>query len=146
MDQRNISEYSRFFNVSYPITLKISWKSIHPFFRYVASRHFAGPNLRSMEEVHPVLKQSSQLFPVLCPTNHENLFIRFSLILLETLIQNISKYLLFPQGVPHCSLYHICSILKISWKSIYPCSVKFLTGMDFPEEKREELLYPRGST
>ena len=72
-------------------------------------------------------------------TFHENLFFGFSITLITKRIQEIEKATLdsrgqpqHPQNVTNLCLSHVRSLLKISWKSVPPCSRNIANRHGFP--------------
>ena len=70
---------------------------------------------------------------------HENLFSGFSITLITKRIQEIEKTTLdsrgqpqHPQNVTNLCLSHVRSLLKISWKSVPPCSRNIANRHGFP--------------
>ena len=109
------------------VKLKISWKSVHPFFFVIllaityqenrkshCTQRFQCSSIKIPHFVSCLMFQVSLKF-------HENPFDRFSLMLVTDtdFFKNVGENPMFyPKNVADCSLYQIPTITKISWKSV----------------------------
>ena len=119
-------KFSRSFFVWKSTYDKISWKSIRGCFRNVANRHDTAPSVGTVKQSSQVWNRLAICFVVGSNTSwkfHENLFTRFSVMLLANTDRENRKKILYVLNVTSLNLLdgffcYVPLILKISWKSI----------------------------
>ena len=99
--------------------LEISWKSIYLFVHDIANRHTAAPRWETVKQSSQVWNSLSVYF--LCRARY------IMKIWWGSIHENVSD----------CSLSHVQSFLKISWKSVHPFSRNVASRHGFPWKKKD---------
>ena len=135
-------------------SLKISWKSFHPFSHDVAKRHGFAWKHRKRNPVSKGLNLTPQKFSgfvlVSCSTDPENFMKIGSSVFPQSCWQtdkqtkNTEKETLCPKGsmqhpqiLPVSFSYHAWPILKNSWKSVHPFSCNLADRQTKKKKKKQ---------